>query len=228
MSARTIRVLHVEDDELQRRMLRAQLATLPDYAFALTCVASEDGAMEAFRGGYDLVLLDYHLTQGNGLNCLRRLRQLDTSVPIIAISGKATPEVAADLLEAGADDYFSKDGLEPEALGRSIRAALARADAWRSRASDSDPDRTAEIGKLFQEICTAFAAHVGPDFLTRLDRLEREARAARLTFAQTLRLFETACEKIDTDGRPGVAKKLLRPIMLEIVLRLFEEAPARA
>src|SRR5205085_12176965 len=104
--------------------------------------------------------------------------------------------------------------------------ALARADAWRTRASDSDPDRTAGIGKLFQEICTAFAANIGPDFLGRLDRLEREARSARLTFAQTLRLFENACDKLD-DGHPGTAKRLLRPIMLEIVLRLFEETPAR-
>ena len=54
-------------------------------------------------------------------------------MPIIAISGVATPEIAAELLQVGADDFISKKDLSGDVLARSVREALARADAWRRR-----------------------------------------------------------------------------------------------
>src|SRR3954470_2405976 len=105
MSARSIRLLHVEDDAIQRKLLHAHLKQLPDLQFEVMPADSEDDAIATLGRGFDLVLLDYHLNQGNGLSCLRRIRQRDPHIPIIAISGVATPEIAAELLEAGADDY---------------------------------------------------------------------------------------------------------------------------
>jgi DNA-binding response OmpR family regulator len=95
---------------------------------------SEDAALEEFVGGeYDLVILDYHLSQGNGVNCLRFIRQHNPTVAVIAISGVATDEIAADLIEAGADDYLAKQTLDKKVLAQSVRNVLIRAKAYRSR-----------------------------------------------------------------------------------------------
>src|SRR5687767_5581962 len=130
MSARTVKLLHVEDDAFQRRVIGHYLGGIKDFSFTTTYAATEDEAVTEFgSGGTELVLLDYMLTQGNGLNCLQRLRQIDAMVPIIALSGAATPETAAELLQAGADDFLAKQGLKQEMLAQSVRDALARAEA---------------------------------------------------------------------------------------------------
>jgi CheY-like chemotaxis protein len=81
MSVRTIKLLHVEDDVIQQRLTAQQLKGLPEFTFAITTADSEDGAVASFaRLQPELVLLDYHLSQGNGLSCLRKLREQDRFV----------------------------------------------------------------------------------------------------------------------------------------------------
>jgi CheY-like chemotaxis protein len=134
MPLRIIRVLHVEDDHIQRRYLSHYLEGLPGFRFDVRYADGEDEAVTSFEeNGADLVLLDYHLHEGDGLRCLERLRERDMIVPVIAISGVAKAEIAAALIQAGADDYIGKRDLDRELLGQSVRDALSRADACRSR-----------------------------------------------------------------------------------------------
>lgn len=228
MAARSIRLLHVEDDAVQRRLLQAHLGKLPDLNFAVTPAESEDEALEKLDKGFDLVLLDYHLSQGNGLNCLKRVRLSNAHIPVIAISGVATPEIAAELLEAGADDYFSKDSFETEVFSRSVRSALARADAWKARAPEVDARQMSDIVGALESICQDYATFAEKDIVKRLDRLEANARKSGLTFAQTMRIYENIAERLSRGKDSASYKRLLRPMLLELVLRLFDEGPAKA
>ena len=134
MTSKLIRLLHVEDDRIQQAMMARQLATLKEYRFETVYAASEDEALWLFcKGCYELIILDFHLTQGDGVNCLGRLREYDALVPIIAVSGAATHEVAALLIAAGADDYLAKQTLNSRILGQSVRNVLARAQAFQAR-----------------------------------------------------------------------------------------------
>jgi len=128
------RVLHVEDDKIQRALIAHYLTVPEEHKYVVTGVESEDEAVSAFqRGGVDLVILDYQLAQGDGLNCLRQLRRLDAIVPVIAVSGTATPAIAAELIEAGADDYLSKESMDKTTLAESMESALTRAKGVRAR-----------------------------------------------------------------------------------------------
>src|SRR5277367_3271446 len=121
MNARTIRTLHVEDDTMQQLLIARQLKKIPELLFAITCARSEEEAVTEFRRSPpDFVIIDYHLSAGNGLNCLRALRENDPIVPIVAVSGQATDVIAAQLLESGADDYISKRDLQGDVLERSV------------------------------------------------------------------------------------------------------------
>jgi CheY-like chemotaxis protein len=226
VSPRLKKLLHVEDSLLPRRILAEQLAAVPDYRFAITCVATEDEAVRAFsQGGVDGVILDYHLAEGDGLSCLRRLRQLDPIVPIIAASGEATAEIAAELLRVGADDYISKSDLLSGAITRSLCAALARADALRPYHAAGSPHPAGQTGALFQEVCQLFASAAGPQFLDRLERCEAAARQERVTPRQLEHWFEVACEELAA-GQPSAARlaqRLLRPVLLEMLMRLSSD-----
>ena len=90
-------------------------------------------ALEKFgTAGHDVVVLDPS-REGDGLSCLRQIRSRHATVPIIAVSGAASP-TSAQLLRDGADDYISKDELRSEVLAGSLRVALA-SDA-RTQAAD--------------------------------------------------------------------------------------------
>jgi DNA-binding response OmpR family regulator len=140
MSRTVIRLLHVEDDRIQQSLIAHRLAAMQEYSFDITTVAAEGEALSIFsEAGFDLVILDYHLTQGDGVSCLRRIRQVDAVVPIITLSGEATDEIAAELIAAGADDYLVKQTVDSRILGQSVRNVLTRAQAFRTR--------FAELGK---------------------------------------------------------------------------------
>jgi CheY-like chemotaxis protein len=131
---RPTRVLHVEDDKIQRALIVHYLEVPEEDQYVVTGVESEDQALDAFqRGGVDVVLLDYQLAQGDGLHCLQQLRQLDAITPVIAVSGMATPAIAAELIEAGADDYLTKQTLDKKVLAESMENALARARGFRAK-----------------------------------------------------------------------------------------------
>jgi DNA-binding response OmpR family regulator len=130
----TIRLLHVEDDPIQQLLVAHQLAEISEYRFQITAAASEDDAIDLFPDGrYGLVILDYHLVQGDGVSCLRRIREIDRMVPIITVSGAASDEIAAVLISYGADDYIGKQMLESQLLRQSVRNVLTRAQAFRAR-----------------------------------------------------------------------------------------------
>jgi CheY-like chemotaxis protein len=138
MSIREIKVLHVEDEESQRLLFAHHLQAIGDFHFDIYYADAEKAAIDLFQNSeMDFVILDYHLKQGDGLHCLEKIRQLDPIVPIIAISGQATEEIAADLVQAGADDYISKQDLDSTLLAQSLKNALMRADTWRKRNSRS-------------------------------------------------------------------------------------------
>lgn len=133
MTATAIQLLHVEDDRIQQALLARQLRGMQDYRFLITAVASEDDALAAFsENGFELVILDYHLSQGDGVNCLRRIRKIDPIVPVIAVSGVATDEIAAELISADADDYLAKQTIDSKILAQSVRNVLTRAKAFRA------------------------------------------------------------------------------------------------
>ena len=77
------------------------------------------------RGAWDLVLLDWMLPDGSGVDLAEDLRESGYRAPIVMLTARtASADIVAGL-EAGADDYIGKPFDLDELLGR-IRAMLRR------------------------------------------------------------------------------------------------------
>jgi DNA-binding response OmpR family regulator len=134
------RVLYFDHGGAQRASIIRFRGMLKKHQYVVTNVESEDQAVDTFRrGGIDVVILDYQHPQGKGLHCLRRLRRLDAIVPVIAVSGIATQAIAAELIEAGADDYLSTQLIDKQILSESIQTVLTRARGIRARVGAAAP-----------------------------------------------------------------------------------------
>jgi CheY-like chemotaxis protein len=220
----------VEDDRTQQLVVAHHLQQLTEFAFAVTYAPSEEEAVAQFRGNpAELVVLDYHLTEGNGLSTLRALRQEDRIVPIIAVSGQNSPEIAAELLRSGADDYISKRDLDGDGLARSVRQALARADAWRRRALPTT-DQSPRLKEAIRHACTTFVGHAGDDFLERLAAFDAVAQETALPGRRLPNLFNVVCDELAAAHGidDGLVRQCLRPVLLELQQRLAEQSRGKS
>jgi diguanylate cyclase (GGDEF)-like protein len=92
--------------------------------YELTHAGTVAAALEQLApGGCDLVLLDLSLPDGAGLDGLLKIRELHADTPIIALTGLNDETLAAQALQAGAQDYLSKGRIGGSLLARSIRYA---------------------------------------------------------------------------------------------------------
>lgn len=84
-----------------------------------------EGAVCISEKRYDLILLDWMLPDGNGIDLLIRLRREKLLTPILLFSSKKEIEDKVEALDGGADDYLEKPFSNIELLAR-IRALLRR------------------------------------------------------------------------------------------------------
>lgn len=75
----------------------------------------------------DIVLLDWMLPGGSGMELLRRLKREDSTreIPVIMLTAKTTEDNVIQGLDGGADDYITKPFIPRELIAR-IKALLRR------------------------------------------------------------------------------------------------------
>ncbi|MBI4523495.1 MAG: response regulator [Deltaproteobacteria bacterium] len=127
----TIKILLVEDSLEQAFLLRKTLAATSvanfELQFDVAHVESLDGAMRRLdREKFSVILLDLSLPDSQGLDTLRRMRQITPGAPIVVLTGLDDEEVAVDAVREGAQDYLVKGEVDGNLLVRSMRYAIAR------------------------------------------------------------------------------------------------------
>ena len=79
---------------------------------------------------YDMVLLDWELPDGAGVDLCREMRSRGESTPVLMLTGRSTVIDKATGLDIGADDYLTKPFELAELLAR-IRSLMRR--LWRDK-----------------------------------------------------------------------------------------------
>lgn len=122
VSARSSRVLIVDDDGGQRSRVRGFLA---QYSIEVAEAATGEAALAMLaRGGFEAVLLDVVMPGMDGVEVMRRIRAM-SDIPILMLSARDSEADQVVGLELGADDYIVKPFRARELLAR-LRAVLRR------------------------------------------------------------------------------------------------------
>ncbi len=122
------RVHYVEDNETNVLLMQGMLAQRPQIALSVSTMGLD--ALAAVRVERpDLLLLDMHLPDIDGLDLLIHLKADDatTGIPVVVLSADATSERVRRALQAGAEAYLSKP-LDVAVLLQHVDAILAQAD----------------------------------------------------------------------------------------------------
>ena len=102
------RVLIVDNEELNREVLERRLSR---YGCHTESVIDGKKALEKLSASeYDLVLLDIHMPQMNGIDVLRLIRREERlkHLPVVMITARDEDAVQHECLIAGASDYITK------------------------------------------------------------------------------------------------------------------------
>ena len=106
MQNRTLRILVIDDDEDICAALKSifefqqwRVYTANRVRYGLELLRSERP---------DIILIDYHMPEINGIYGVRMIRNLNMDIPIVVLTIDEDQEVADRFLEAGANDFALK------------------------------------------------------------------------------------------------------------------------
>jgi DNA-binding response OmpR family regulator len=130
------RILIIDDEEHIRSMMRLTLE-----AAGYEVGEAHDGA-EGLRlfvdgSGWSLVVLDQRMPGMDGLETLRELKQMNSSVRVVMATAYASIELAVDAMKLGATDFVRKP-LTPKIFRNAVAVALSKSP------SETTPKTTPE------------------------------------------------------------------------------------
>jgi two-component system OmpR family response regulator len=117
------RILLIEDDrEIAEQVVNELFDRAYDVRHAPT---GSEGAEEARRGRYDLLIVDLLLPGCDGFTIIQGLRRDGIQTPVLVVSALGTVNDRVRGLEIGGDDYLTKPFALPELAAR-VEALLRR------------------------------------------------------------------------------------------------------
>lgn len=115
------KILIVDDNETLRFTLTE---LLEESGFA--CKAVEDGSAaldEIKKNSYGLVILDMRLPGMNGLEILKKIKEIDKSIPVIMLTAFGDIKTAVEAMKRGAQDFITKP-FDNDAMVMTIKKTL--------------------------------------------------------------------------------------------------------
>lgn len=171
-----MRILLAEDNPAAGLVTRGMLASL---GAGVTLAADGFEAMALIeRQRFDAVVLDLEMPRMSGLDMIRAIRSSAgprAKVPLIVLSGHASPGDRTRVTEAGADDLIAKPVTGAEALGQAVARCIRR-----ERPAAEPPATLAADPLIDHAVFETLADTIGREMMTELlDRIESDLASAR-------------------------------------------------
>lgn len=106
-TASSTKVLYVEDDAGLARLIQKKLER---ENYNVEIANNGDMGLQRLQEKiYDIIIVDYNLPVYNGLEIIRKSRELEIETPIIMLTGAGNEAIAVEAMKLGASDYIVKD-----------------------------------------------------------------------------------------------------------------------
>ncbi len=101
-----LKLLFIEDDELDKMAFRRFAKNSPDFNFEYTITSSVKEAKHALNTEkFDIIVSDFDLGDGDAFDIIQK----DMDVPFVITTGSGNEEIAVKAMKLGAYDYIIKD-----------------------------------------------------------------------------------------------------------------------
>lgn len=100
------RILIIDDEIIIRKLFKRLLAG--DEYKVLTASNGKKGVEIAKNEKLDLVVLDLKMPEMDGIETLKRIKEINKNIRVIIITAFGTIQSASDALNLGVDDFISK------------------------------------------------------------------------------------------------------------------------
>jgi two-component system response regulator HydG len=108
------KILVIDDDNFICEILSRHLQ---NNNYQTQTAISQRSALELIKkNDYDIVLCDFRLPDGSGLEILQKLRSMQLKMPVIIMTAYADVRMAVNLIKMGAADYITKPIQQEELL----------------------------------------------------------------------------------------------------------------
>lgn len=121
----TIRILAVEDNEIDFEQIKAHMAHQKRVAIIRAANLAE-AKKQLKESQFDVIFLDYILPDGKGEDLLVWMQTEKLEIPVISVTGQGDELIASHLIKSGACDYLPKAAINQDTLSRSIVNALEK------------------------------------------------------------------------------------------------------
>ncbi|MCX7620910.1 MAG: response regulator [Acidimicrobiales bacterium] len=179
-----LRLLGVEDDPTDATWLELMLSNADVCPYTLRVVSSMADAQTSMAfSEFDCVLLDLSLPDTEGIESVRRILDVEPSMPVVVFTGTNDQELGLEAIEAGAQDYLVKGQATGNTILRSARWAAARVRARRGAESgNTGPDLLRELAEAW--VCLdpdLRISRVNEEFLKTFGLMDTEALGLEFT-----------------------------------------------
>lgn len=121
------KILLLEDNPGDARLLRESLAESPEFTFELTYSETVAACLESLQNSTpDVILSDLELPDSEGLETVRRVHGAAPDVPIVVLTALDDESLAVQSLQEGAQDYLVKGRIDGGSLWHGVRYAMER------------------------------------------------------------------------------------------------------
>ena len=124
---KTITILLIEDNTQDIRLINEMLKEIRSFNYNLETVATlKEGCEQIQKNNFDIILLDLNLPDSTGRQTFQKVIDCCKEIPVVLITGIEDEELSLKLIKEGAQDYLTKQNLNPDLLGKSILYSIER------------------------------------------------------------------------------------------------------